>query len=158
LVKLAGGALVAVVVVAPVSPTSFGWLVVDAAVVALAANAANLFDRAPGRSIKVSVVAFAVLVAVDGASAVLSGPALAVGAGAALLVPDLRERCMLGDTGANVLGAVVGIGAVLVLGHEALIAVLLGLVALNLASEMVSFSAVIERTAALRWLDRLGRP
>jgi UDP-N-acetylmuramyl pentapeptide phosphotransferase/UDP-N-acetylglucosamine-1-phosphate transferase len=156
-VKLAGGALVAVAVVAPVSPSSFGWLVVDAAVVALAANAANLFDRAPGRTIKVSLLAFALLVAVDGASAVLSGPALAVGAGAALLVPDLRERCMLGDTGANVLGASVGLGAVLVLGHGALIAVLFGLVALNLASEMVSFSAVIDRTAPLRWLDRLGR-
>ena len=73
----------------------------------------------PGRTIKVGVVAFAVLAAVDGATAVLAGPGVAVGAGAALAGPDLQERAMLGDTGANVLGAAVGLAAVLVLDHPA---------------------------------------
>ncbi len=155
-VKLAGGALVAVAVVAPVAPDNLGWLLVDAAVVALAANVANLLDRAPGRTIKVSVVAFAVLAAVEGATAVLAGPGVAVGAGAALSGPDLQERGMLGDTGANVLGAAVGLGAVLVLEHPATVVVLVVLALLNLASEWVSFSEVIDRTPPLRWFDRLG--
>ena len=63
---------------------------------------------------------------------------------------------MLGDTGANVVGAAVGLAAVIVLGHGAVLAVLVALVALNMISEWVSFSAVIDRTAPLRWLDRLG--
>ena len=155
-VKLAGGALVAVVVVVPLAPDALGWLLVDAAVVALAANLANLLDRAPGRTIKVSVVAFAVLAAVDGATATLAGPGVAVGAAAALAGPDLQERAMLGDTGANVLGAAVGLAAVLVLDHPATVVVLAVLAVLNLASEWVSFSEVIDRTPPLRWFDRLG--
>jgi hypothetical protein len=35
--------------------------------------------------------------------------------------------------------------------------VLVALVVLNLASEFVSYSRVIERTPPLRWLDGLGR-
>ena len=155
-VKLAGGALVAVVVAAPLASDSLGWLLADAAVIALAANLANLLDRAPGRTLKTAMVAFAVLVVIDRASAALCGPGVGVGAGAALLGPDLRERGMLGDTGANVVGAAVGLAAVIVLGHSAVLAVLVALLALNLISEWVSFSAVIDRTGPLRWLDRLG--
>jgi UDP-N-acetylmuramyl pentapeptide phosphotransferase/UDP-N-acetylglucosamine-1-phosphate transferase len=155
-VKLGGGALVAVAAVGPAATDGVGWLLADAAAVALAANLANLLDRAPGRAIKVGVVAFAVLAAVDGATATLAGPAVAVGAGAALAGPDLQERAMLGDTGSNVLGAAVGLAAVLVLDHPATLVVLVALAALNAASEWVSFSAVIDRSPPLRWLDRLG--
>lgn len=155
-VKLAGGALVAVAVAASLESDSLGWLLADAAVIALAANLANLLDRAPGRTLKAAAAAFVVLVVVDRASEALCGPGVAIGAGAALLVPDLRERGMLGDTGANVIGAAVGLAAVIVLGHGAVLAVLVALMALNLVSEWVSFSAVIDRTGPLRWLDRLG--
>jgi hypothetical protein len=156
MVKLVGGALVAIAAVAPLAGDNLGWLVVDAAVVALAANLANLLDRAPGRTIKVAVVAFTVLAALDSASATLAGPGVAVGAGAALAGPDLQERGMLGDTGANVLGGAVGLGAVVALGHGSVVVVVVVLVALNAASEWVSFSGVIDRTPPLRWLDRLG--
>ncbi len=156
MVKLIGGALVAIAAVAPMASDSLGWLLADAAVVALAANLANLLDRAPGRTIKVSLVAFAVLAAVDGATAALAGPGVAVGAGAALAGPDLQERAMLGDTGANVLGAAVGLAAVIVVGHGPLVLVLVALLALNGLSEWVSFSGVIDRTPPLRWFDRLG--
>jgi UDP-N-acetylmuramyl pentapeptide phosphotransferase/UDP-N-acetylglucosamine-1-phosphate transferase len=155
-VKLLGGALVAVVAVASLGDQSLGWLLVDAAVVALAANLANLLDRAPGRTIKVGLVGFAVLAAVDGASAALAGPGVAVGAATALAVPDLQEQVMLGDTGANVLGGVVGVAAVIALDQTPTVVLLVALVALNAASEWVSFSAVIDRTGPLRWFDRLG--
>ena len=69
----------------------------------------------------------------------------------------LRERAMLGDTGSNVLGAAVGLAAVLALDGPATLVVLVVLAALNAASEWVSFSAVIDRTPPLRWFDHLGR-
>jgi UDP-N-acetylmuramyl pentapeptide phosphotransferase/UDP-N-acetylglucosamine-1-phosphate transferase len=80
-----------------------------------------------------------------------------VGATAGLLVPDLRERLMLGDAGANVLGATLGLGVVLTTGTTVQLAVVAVLLALNLVSERVSFSRVIDQVGPLHALDRLGR-
>ncbi len=156
-VKLFGGAAVAVVAVQGPRSDSLGRVLLDAALVALCANLANLFDRAPGRTLKVTLVGFVALVAATGAPAELLGVAVAVGAGAGLLWPDLRERMMLGDTGANVLGAVLGLGVVLATAPATRTIVLLAVLALNLASEAVSFSKVIERVPPLRALDHVGR-
>ena len=158
MLKLVGGALVAVAVVSavPRRPQA-GWLLLDAALVALAANLANLLDRAPGRTTKVALVALAVLAVGSRKWSELAGSALAVGAAAGLLAPELRERGMVGDTGANAVGAAVGLGVVLTLGQPARAVVLAVLLALNLASERVSFTRVIDATPPLRWFDRLGR-
>jgi hypothetical protein len=64
---------------------------------------------------------------------------------------------MLGDAGANVLGALCGIAALVAAPASgwrwALFALLLfG----NVLSEAVSFSEVIDRVPPLRWFDRLG--
>ena len=64
---------------------------------------------------------------------------------------------MLGDAGANALGAMLGIAAAASLGRPARIAVLAAITGLTAASEVVSFTKVIERTPPLRWLDMLGR-
>jgi len=158
LCKLAGGAAVAVIAVRPLAGDSVARLVADAALVALAANLANLLDRAPGRAGKAGLAAFVVLVAATGADPVLAGVAVIAGAAAALLVDDLRERLMLGDAGANPLGAVLGLGVVLATAPATRNAVLAALVALNLLGEVVSFSRVIAAVPPLRSLDRAGRP
>ena len=155
--KLFGGAAVAIVAVQGPRSDSLGRVVLDAAVIALCANAANLFDRAPGRTVKVSLFAFLVLVAATGAPAELLAVAVVAGAAAGLLWPDLREQMMLGDVGANVLGGVIGLGVVIATAPTTRTIVLLGVLALNLASEAVSFSQVIDRVAPLRALDRAGR-
>jgi UDP-N-acetylmuramyl pentapeptide phosphotransferase/UDP-N-acetylglucosamine-1-phosphate transferase len=155
--KMVAGPAVAVVVVAPVANDSAVRLLLDAALVALAANLANLFDRAPGRVIKVSVLMAAVCVACAAAAPQLLGLCVVAGAAAGLLVPDLRERMMLGDAGANPLGATLGLAAVLVFAPMTRNWLLAALVVLNLASERVSFSRVIDRVAPLRLLDQLGR-
>ena len=155
--KLFGGAAVAVVAVAAGREVSLQRLLADAALVALAANLANLFDRAPGRVTKFALVSFAALLAATGAPALLAASAVVVGAGAGTLVPDLRERVMLGDAGANVLGAVVGLAVVLTTAPVTRTIVLVIVLVLNLASEVVSFSRVIARVPPLRIFDRLGR-
>lgn len=155
--KLVGGGALAVVVAHVAGSDSLAWLLVDAVLIALAANLLNLFDLAPGRALKVAVVAFAAIAVAGGASPSLRAPAIAIGAGLALAWPDLRERLMLGDTGANPLGAVIGLSLVLTAAPTTRVLVMVGLIALNGASEVVSFSRVIERVAPLRMLDRLGR-
>jgi hypothetical protein len=156
-IKLFGGAAVAVVAVASVEPEDLGRLLLDAALVALAANLGNLFDRAPARTTKVAVLAFVVLVVAAGAEPALTGVAAVIGAGVGLAHPDLRERLMLGDAGANVLGAALGLGVVLACSPGVRTGVLVVVALLNLASERISFTKVINATPPLRALDRLGR-
>jgi UDP-N-acetylmuramyl pentapeptide phosphotransferase/UDP-N-acetylglucosamine-1-phosphate transferase len=155
-VKLLGGAVAALVVAGLAGPEgrSGWWLPVEAAVVASAANVANLLDLRPGRCAKVFLPLW-------GAGCLLDPPGGAwsaglAGAGLAAVPLDLREEGMLGDAGANALGAVVG--TLLLAGPVWLLlaaaAVLLGL---QLASERVSFTRVIEGNRILRAADRLGR-
>jgi hypothetical protein len=127
-------------------------VIINAGLIAGGANVLNLFDLRPGRAIKVAL-ASAVL-AGPGAAPAVAGPA---GAALALLPEDLGERAMLGDAGANALGAMLGAGAALGLPRPARVALLAGLVGLTAASEVVSFTAVIARTPPLHWLDMLGR-
>src|SRR5581483_7590826 len=112
-VKLLGGAAVGIVVAAARNPHSPVRLLVDAALIALAANLANQFDRRPGRVIKVAAVCFVVLVVAAPRRDPVVAVGVIVGATVALVVDDLRERLMLGDVGANVVGACLGAGVVL---------------------------------------------
>jgi UDP-GlcNAc:undecaprenyl-phosphate/decaprenyl-phosphate GlcNAc-1-phosphate transferase len=155
--KLFGGAVVAVVLVATPGDVSGRRLLADAALVALAANLGNLLDRAPGRTMKVALIAYVPLALVAGSDMVGVAIAPVLGATAGLLYADLRERLMLGDTGANLIGAVLGLAVVLETSRGVRSIVLVVLVVLNLASERVSFSRVIAATPGLRHLDRLGR-
>lgn len=155
--KLFGGGAAALIACAAVDGDRTGRLLVDAALVALAANLANLFDRAPGRSLKVGAACFVVLAAVAGLDRDLAGVAVALGALLALLPADLGERLMLGDTGANPLGAALALGLVLVAPFGVRVVALVVVFGFNLLSEVVSFSAVIDRVAPLRWVDRTGR-
>jgi UDP-N-acetylmuramyl pentapeptide phosphotransferase/UDP-N-acetylglucosamine-1-phosphate transferase len=157
LFKLAGGAVIALVVVGAVGRGSLGRLVADAALVALSANAANLLDRAPGRAGKACLAAFVLLAVATGGDRALAGLAVLAGAVAALLLDDLRERLMLGDAGANPLGAALGLGVVLTTSATTRNVVLAVAVVLNVLGELVSFSRVIEAVPPLRAVDKLGR-
>lgn len=158
LFKLLGGAAVALVVVHPLVGDHLGRLLADAALVALAANLGNLLDRAPGRATKCGLAAFAVLAVLCSVRPALAGVAVVVGAALALLGDDLHERLMLGDAGANALGAALGFGAVVSTGPDTRTALLLAVLALNALGEVVSFSRVIEAVGLLRAFDQIGRP
>jgi len=131
-------------------------VVIDAGLVAGAANLLNLFDLRPGRAIKVAVASGALIAAGGSGSGRRAGVAAPLAAALMLLPQDLGERAMLGDCGANSLGAMLGAAAA-GLPRPARIALLAGITGLTAVSEKVSFTKVIERTSALRWLDMLGR-
>lgn len=131
---------------------------IDAALAAGCANLVNLLDLRPGRALKVVIPTSAVLAAT---AEVGSTPRALAESGLwpalAAFLPDLREHGMLGDAGANVLGAAIGMAAAHALPRSARLGLLTVVVALTVASERVSFSAVIDRTPVLRAMDRLGR-
>lgn len=156
-VKIAGlaatGLAAAALVDRPRTPTAWAGTLVGGVVVAGAANVINLLDLRPGRALKASLLAAAP--ALGGASGPLAGAL--VGASAAALPDDLGRRSMLGDTGANALGALAGTAWVTRLGLPGRVVAAAGLASLVLASERVSFTKVIESTPVLRELDALGR-
>ena len=116
-----------------------------AGVVAGSANLLNLLDLRPGRALKAGA-----------AGALLLGQPGPAAAAVALLPADLAERTMLGDAGANALGAVLGL-ALLQRHPQRRLLALAVLTTATAASEVVSYSRVIDAVAPLRWLDRLGR-
>jgi len=133
------------------------WLLA-AAVVVLATNLFNLLDLRPGRAIKAFVLLGAGLLIGSGdprplwAVGLFAAPALVAGS------YDVRERAMLGDTGASLLGALAGLWLVLTLSSIGQIIALALLLALTIYGEIRSLSALIERTPWLRGLDSWGRP
>ena len=127
---------------------------VGGALIAGTANLVNLLDLRPGRAVKAAALAAAPLLAHPVAGALAAG---ALGAGAAALPGDLAERHMLGDSGANALGALVGTAAAVAAPRPVRVALLAAVVALTVASERVSFTEVIARTPALRAIDEWGR-
>ena len=157
MVKLVGGGLAGLASIFLLGDHSSTWLfILGGACIALCANLFNLLDRAPGRASKVWLI----LALVVAASSPLwrLWAAGTIGAVVATLPFDLRARGMLGDAGANPMGAVLGLGLVLASGSLGTLAVIVAvLFGLNLLSEKVSFSRVIEQTPWLARLDHLGR-
>lgn len=115
-----------------------------ALLVGLAANFLNQLDTRPGRALKAYLL--------------LAPPAGAPLRAAVFLAPyDLREMAMLGDSGANALGALLGLSSVSKLTARGRWAAIGALAGLTLLGETRSLGALIERTPVLREVDALGR-
>lgn len=154
-IKAFGGPLIALALLgSSVGQGRFGILR-EAALVCLAANLANLLDRAPGRTTKFAALGAGALVLGVGLGPAAVG-VVPVAAALGLLGPELREECMLGDAGANAVGAGLGYGIVVSTGALTQWILLGVLLVLNVGSEIVSYSKVIDRVAPLRWFDRVG--
>jgi UDP-N-acetylmuramyl pentapeptide phosphotransferase/UDP-N-acetylglucosamine-1-phosphate transferase len=128
----------------------------DAALVAGTGNLLNLFDLRPGRALKVALGVGVPLAALGEGAGALAAAAV-TGSAAALVPHDLREQVMIGDCGANALGAVLGWALAQALPPRGRAAALAAVVGLTLASERVSFSRVIESSPTLSSLDSWGR-
>jgi hypothetical protein len=115
-----------------------------AILVGLSANMLNQLDTKPGRALKAYLLA--------------SLPLRAPKAMAVLLSPyDLGEMAMLGDSGSNTLGAVLGFESVSRFTERQRWSAIAVLAGLTLLGERRSLGALIERTPVARELDRWGR-
>jgi UDP-N-acetylmuramyl pentapeptide phosphotransferase/UDP-N-acetylglucosamine-1-phosphate transferase len=128
-------------------------VLLGAGVIAGTANLVNLLDLRPGRALKAGVLLGTPLSA-GRRGRLAAGP---VGAASALLKEDLGEEIMLGDSGANALGALLGVALCARTGGIGRTTALAALAALTASSEKVSFTKVIESTRGLREIDALGR-
>lgn len=141
---------------------------VSGAVVALSANAVNLLDVRPGRALKGTALLSAAAAVANLAHGWPHAPgsvwpvhhwaawSASMGAALALWRGDHKGEWMLGDAGANAVGAAAGLlaAAAPLAWQGALLAVL---VAVHLYSEKRSLSRLIEASPLLDRLDRWGR-
>ena len=150
LLSLAAGTLI-------VAPKPFGYAMLAGLVIALSANTLNLLDLRPGRCL------FGFFVGVSTVAAVLfSQHALGTGyllwvalAFALILYPlDSGGAAMLGDTGANTFGAVLGVAGAIYFAPLWQGVLVLGLLGFQFWCERYSLSRVIEGSPFLRGLDR----
>ena len=119
-----------------------------ALLVGLAANLVNQLDTRPGRALKTFGLGWLLL----------GGRPRRGGLIAVLLAPyDLRERSMLGDGGANALGAMLCLESVRRLSRWQRVTVIAALATLTFVGDRRSLGSLIEATPGLRTLDRLGR-
>jgi glucosyl-3-phosphoglycerate synthase len=119
-----------------------------AVLVALSANVLNQLDTRPGRAVK----AFAL-----GALFLGGVPRRAAAVTVLLAAYDLREMAMLGDGGANALGAVLGSKSVGRLTGLPRYGAIGALAALTILGERRSLGDLIERAPILSTLDSIGR-
>lgn len=130
-------------------------VIVTGGVIAGTANLFNLLDLRPGRALKAGLLTLFFMPHKHGLT---WAPSAAIaGASAAAWPDDLDGAVMLGDTGANALGA--ALGTIVAENSTATqrVLVLSGLVGLTLLSEKVSFTSIIESTPGLREIDAFGR-
>jgi UDP-GlcNAc:undecaprenyl-phosphate/decaprenyl-phosphate GlcNAc-1-phosphate transferase len=156
-VKAAGSLGLALLAMSYLRLSDGRWLLA-AAVLVLATNLFNLLDLRPGRSMKAFALLGIGLIVGSGdvrplwSIGLFAGPALVAG------YFDLRERAMLGDSGASLVGALAGLWLVLTLSGLGQLIALVLLLAVTVYGELRSISEFIERTPGLRELDSWGRP
>lgn len=129
-------------------------VLIDTGIIVFMTNLLNLLDLRPGRSIK-----FFILISV-----------LMINRGSFLyylpyfiaflfyLPFEMKEKMMLGDCGANLLGFILAFNIVLKSENYILLLsfFILALI-LNILSESRSFSSIIKNNPVLNWIDSLGR-
>jgi UDP-GlcNAc:undecaprenyl-phosphate GlcNAc-1-phosphate transferase len=134
-------------------PTSIAAVLV----LALAAHFGNLLDTRPGRSEKALALTAAVVCLAPWSLAPLEPIAPLLPAVAVCSWLTLRERAMLGDTGASLIGGMIGVLLVTTLWVPGIALALAGLIAISVYGEFRSISVAIERVPLLYRLDSLGR-
>jgi hypothetical protein len=145
------------VIVVALQPVRGGWVrVLGVVMIAACANVWNGLDVRPGRALKAFVpVVLGIVWSVEWSLVpTLAGISLALPVALGL---DLRERAMLGDGGANLVGFTAGVALYVTLPDVGVAIAAVTAVALNVLADTVTFSGVIDRVRVLRWLDGLGR-
>lgn len=129
----------------------------DTLIIALSVNTINLMDLRPGRAGKVFLaLSFLIFIAFPYRPE-MAFAALTSGILLAYLPMDLKARAMMGDAGANALGATLGITAVWVFDVNLKVFFLASLISLHILAEKKSLTSIIASNSLLDYLDRLGR-
>ncbi|MDO5707764.1 MAG: phospho-N-acetylmuramoyl-pentapeptide-transferase [Andreesenia angusta] len=155
--KAIGGFGIAFLLSINMKNTDIGEIILNTFLIALFANIINLFDLRPGRASKAFIFFLLIFAIMLKDNSYYNYILIFLGGIIAYINKDLKALVMLGDTGANAMGISLGILAAISLNIEIKIGLLLFLIILNLVSEFVSFTKIIERVKIFKFIDELGR-
>lgn len=130
-------------------------LLLNGSLIALSSNLLNIFDLRPGRASKVFILLATPLLLLNSRQLIPLQWLLASLLG--YLPWDLRGRVMMGDSGANALGAALGLALVISLSAPWKLVFAILFFTLNLLAEKYSFSKIIAESPILDFFDQLGR-
>ncbi len=152
--KAIAGVMISIAITIQISISNWD-VFINVLIILFTTNFINLLDTQPGRAVK----GFILLTLVTGVfSNIILFHCIVLGVIIAYMSIDLKAKGMLGDVGSNFIGMVLGISIVMSITNIAIrIVILLVMLTLNLLSERISFSKIIEKTSILRVLDHLGR-
>ena len=124
-------------------------------ILTLSINTINLFDLRPGRGLKVYFLFTIILLLgfINNNMLVLTFSVL--GATLAYFPMDLKGYSMLGDVGSNLLGFYMGVFLISSSINKYLLIIILLLI--NIISERISISCIINKNRILKYLDEMGR-
>lgn len=147
----ATGGLVISLIIATHFTSSPQLIILNALIIGLFMNFINLLDLRPGRAL-VTFIILANMVMV--ASFFSSGMSLSfswafwgiiLAPASAIFLSEIRGQSMLGDTGSNTLGAVLGYVVIANFETDIKVAVLIFLLAFNFIADRVSITKLLER-------------
>lgn len=131
-------------------------IVIKILLTSLLINLSNLFDLRPGRCIKFFIVQIILLLPFINIDLIFLFVFIM---SIALIIGDLKEEFMLGDSGSNVFGFY----SAFIFFHNIHISLLTSTIILlftfilNLLSEKYSFTQIIEKNKLLNFIDMIGR-
>lgn len=135
--------------------SSYPLFFLDLGILLLMTNFLNLLDLRPARAIKFFlIVSLLPVIILPGLSLYFIPVYMVI----ILYLPfELNSILMLGDTGANYLGALLGFSITFINNNFLKSLILIFLLMLTVISEKYSFTQFIERNKVLRYIDLLGR-
>lgn len=154
-IKALAGGLLALLIAAAGGPRE--QIPLNALVIALSVNILNLLDLRPGRAGKSFLAVGTLIAAAFPLRIEIVFLAAVAGSLLGYLPYDLGARAMLGDTGANALGSVLGVTAAWLFDPGTKLAYLAALVVLHILAEKYSLTRIIASNRVLNYLDRMGR-
>lgn len=130
---------------------------VDVALLLLVTNFFNLLDLRGGRVEKALFVTVSLFCLIGWSLAPIDLLGIFIGPFLIGALFTLREKAMLGDTGANLAGAVAGILFLTAMDPTGRLVSLVVFLGLTVYAEFFSISKTIERLPPLRFIDSIGR-
>ncbi len=156
-VKAVSGAWISLLLTLSLSGTgTVIELLLSFIIILFSINLINLFDLRPGRAWKVSFFSVGMIIVTGGVVEPVLWLPLIITA-VLLYIPDLKGKVMLGDTGANAIGVLIGYWVVMFTPESFQWLWLFFLIGVHWYAAHYSITTLIQQIKPLRLLDQWGR-